>query len=145
MCGKSTDSARLKQGCRACAGLQTPWPLCSLTHAACMCLDPFRKTPHTHIQIQAMSEAVRNQTAGLQAGGSSSGRDVAPASATTAAAAAAAAGMPPGMPDMSAMMTPEMMNMAMEMMKNMRPEDMAAMSQVAAGGGANMSAAGGWV
>lgn len=110
-------------------------------------------------QLKVMSEAARSQAGVLGSGSSaaaaggssaaaprSSGRDVTPvAPAGVPAMGAGGMGMPAGMPDMSAMMTPEMMKMASEMMKNMTPADMAAMSQMAAGGGAGASPAGGWL
>lgn len=70
-------------------------------------------------------------TAAAASAPSSSGRQVvAPAGSHPAAASA-----PPGMPDMSAMATPEMMQMAMQMIQNMSPEDMAAMTEMMANGG----------
>lgn len=95
-------------------------------------------------QLKAMSEAARSQTAGSGLGGStaaaaaasSSGREVAPAAGPGAAAPFAAGGMP----DMSAMMNSSMMKMAAEMMKNMSAEDMAAMTQMMAGGEAPSAA-----
>ncbi|KAF6265915.1 hypothetical protein COO60DRAFT_1476709 [Scenedesmus sp. NREL 46B-D3] len=56
--------------------------------------------------------------------------------AAAAAAGAGAAGPVPGMPDMSAMMTPEMMQAASQMMAGMKPEDFAAMSSMMGGAGA---------
>jgi hypothetical protein len=91
-------------------------------------------------QLQAMAQAARAQTAAAPGGTSSSssapsssGRAVAPASTAGSAAAAAAMGAG-GLPDMSAMMSPEMLKMATDMMKHMKPEDMAAMSSMMAGG-----------
>lgn len=58
------------------------------------------------------------------------------ASAGPAASAAGARRPASGPPDMSAMMTPEMMKMAADMMQNMKPEDLSAMQQVMGGAGA---------
>jgi hypothetical protein len=91
-------------------------------------------------QLELMSKAAASHAA---AGGSSisagAGAQSSSIDVTPGASGGVLAG--DGMPDISAMMTPEMMKMAADMMRDMRPEDMAAMSQMAAGGGANASPA----
>eukprot|EP00882_Tetradesmus_deserticola_P016830 GHRQ01017999.1.p2 GENE.GHRQ01017999.1~~GHRQ01017999.1.p2 ORF type:complete len:285 (+),score=175.06 GHRQ01017999.1:113-967(+) len=95
--------------------------------------------------VAAGSSPALTSAAASSASGDS---DAAPPAAAVAAAAppAAAAGPVPGMPDMSAMMTPQMMQAASQMMANMKPEDFAAMSSMmggmAAGGAPGAAGAG---
>jgi hypothetical protein len=89
-------------------------------------------------QLQAAISS--NTAAAAAAAGSGSSSSLPPsmraAAGGVSAANTMAAGAPPGMPDVSAMMqNPAMMKMAVDMMSNMKPEDMAAMQQAMASGG----------
>lgn len=112
-----------------------------------------RMKPDEIQQITAQMEAMRGSSSSSSSTGlaasqpaaaadvASSGSNMVQPSLAAPAAAGAGAGPAPfggagGMPDMSAMMTPEMISMASQMFANMKPEDMQAMSRMmgAAGG-----------